>query len=248
MKVTSHTIKNTKRKDKPNEDYVFFDFKKNIFILLDGVTRDIENDKYPNPSPAVEAVNILKKEIYNNLKNYIFSKNIIIQMQDAISMANKKLKIYNDKYNLDFNAGAVGIVAVIFNNKFYYAYIGDCYGRIIYKNEISFFTECQTKLISIHKKEFTSLEIRNEICNNISHPYGYGVLNGDNNALQFLCSGEIELTNVKYIILSSDGMEPFLSKCNIDLIKNQTALQLANNSQQYNNINQDDKTILKIEI
>lgn len=37
------TLKNTKMYEKPNEDFVLCDNERNIFILLDGVSRDKVN-------------------------------------------------------------------------------------------------------------------------------------------------------------------------------------------------------------
>lgn len=34
MKITYNTVKNTKQLDKPNEDIIFCDLEKNIYILL----------------------------------------------------------------------------------------------------------------------------------------------------------------------------------------------------------------------
>mgnify|MGYP003305481678 CR=1 FL=1 len=249
MKITYKTIKNTKQIDKPNEDIVFCDLDKKIFILLDGVSRDNINGKYPNPSPAAEVANILKNEIYKNLllideKN----DNILNAIFTSLKNANNEVRLYNESANLQFASGAVGIVAMIDKEMFYYAYIGDCYGRLIYKDKSITFTECQTKKISQHKKEYTSYEIREIICNNIEHPYAYGVLNGDERACQFIVLDKINLSKVKQIILSSDGMEDFLSKCSVNLLKSNNAVELLERAIVDNNEKQDDRTIIKIEL
>lgn len=249
MKVTYDTMKNTKQLDKPNEDCVLCDLERKIFILLDGVSRDNENEEYPNPSPAVDVVEILKKEIYMNLCHQNKEKkNILNEIFRAIEKANNKVKMYNEKEKLSFAAGAVGMIGVIYEEKLYYAYIGDCFGRLICKDVVTFFSECQTELISQHKKEYTSFEIRKLICNNAQHPYAYGVLNGDKRALEFVRLGKIDLTNVCHIILSSDGMESFLSQCSVEVLKEKKANELIKAAILYNNTKQDDRTIIKIEL
>lgn len=45
---------------------------------------------------------------------------------------------------------------------------------------------CQTEKIIQNKGEFSSIKIRNEICNNKGHHYSYGVLNADKRALDFI--------------------------------------------------------------
>lgn len=209
---TCGSIKNTKIYDKPNEDYVLCDDKRNIYILLDGVSRDKINGKYPSPSPAREVSKLFAKEVYDYLKknNEQYGLELI---KEAFIKGNNAIEHYNIKYDYsDFLPGTVGIVCVIENDRLYYGYIGDCYGRIIQIHKIKMFTKCQTEQIAIHKKEFSSKTIRNEICNNVKNPYGYGVLTGQKDALDFLVLGEFNLDNVDMVFLSSDGMEPFLGR------------------------------------
>lgn len=249
MIITYGTVKNTKQTDKPNEDSILCDCKNGIFLLLDGVSRDNENGKYPNPSPAVEAVNILKEEIYKEIMLHdMSSENILDIILYAIIKANDKVKIYNDEKKLAFAAGAVGIVAIIHGKQLFFAYIGDCYGRLIYSNEITTFTECQTQLISQHKKEYSTYEIREIICNNIMHPYAYGVLNGDKRIIQFIKYGKIDLEDVKHIILTSDGMENYLEHCSIKILQKKDADELLTNAQKEYPTKQDDRSIIKIDL
>lgn len=248
MKVSSGTIKNTKSIDKPNEDLMLCDVNNDIYILLDGVSRDRVNDRYPHPSPAVEVTEILKDEIHKHILLYNQQgENILENILRAIKYANDKVRGYNEEKRLLFAAGAVGIVVLICNDVLYYAYIGDCYGRLIYENQIEIFTECQTELINKHKKEFTSKTIREEICNNPTHPYAYGVLNGDKRAINFIRTGIVNLTDVEQIILSSDGMEAFLERCSLKMLKEELVSNLLENAVLENNEFQDDRTIIKIE-
>jgi len=247
LQVSYISEKNTKCEDKPNEDFVLCDADNGIFILLDGVSRDLVNGKYPYPSPAKEATVLLGKQIYNNLcvsanTNHLNEERIIA----AVTSANKEVLLYNQGRELSFAAGAVGIVAVICKKTFYYVYIGDCCGRLIRNNSIKQFTEFQTALISEHKREFSASQIRNEICNNSYHPYGYGVLNGDPNAIHFLRSGSFGLSTYDQIILSSDGMEEYLLGEHIDKLMKKNAEALINSAKKMQANNQDDRTVIKI--
>lgn len=206
---TCGSIKNTKIYDKPNEDIVLCDDERKIYILLDGVSRDKINGKYPSPSPAREVSELFAKEAYDYLKKSD-GKYELKYIKDAFIKGNEAIEHYNIKY-YDFLPGTVGIVCCIYKDRLYYGYIGDCYGRLIRNDEILVFTKCQTEKIAIHKKEYSSKEIRNEICNNIKHPYGYGVLTGQKEALDFVVFGEYCLNNVDMVFLSSDGIEPFLA-------------------------------------
>ncbi len=233
------TIKNTKTYDRPNEDYVLCDDEKNIYILLDGVSRDKINGKYPNPSPAREVTELFAKEVYDYLRGNCDSYNLEY-IKKAFMKGNKAIADYNAEYQV-FLPGTVGIICVADKEKLYYGYIGDCYGRLIGNGEIKIFTECQTEKIAAHKREFSAGEIRNNICNNPQHPYSYGVLTGQKEAMEFVMLGECMLTNVDMMILSSDGMEPYLSglQCNDFEIKE--ADYYLNNAVLYG---EDDKTII----
>ena len=246
IKISCGSIKNTKQKDKPNEDCVFCDRDKGVFILLDGVSRDNVEGKYPIPSPAVEAVQLLKESIYRSLLHSGGEPED--RLWEAIEAANKEVNQYNQIHNFDFAAGAVGIIALISNNWFYYAYIGDCSGRVITGQEVKVFTTCQTSNISKYKQEYTTYEIRNIICNDIKHPCGYGVLNGGEGAMDFIQTGRINIGSVDQIILSSDGMEDYLLQRPANVIQEKDARGLLDDAMKFNNKLQDDRSIIKIEV
>lgn len=249
MKVTYCTKKNTKQMDKPNEDIVFCDMDRSLFILLDGVSRDNKGGKYPNPSPAVDVGEITVEEIKSNINpDDLQSRNVLDIIMESIQKANDRIRIYNEVKKLPWASGTVGIIAIIRKGILYYAYIGDCYGRLVYEDKVTFFTKCQTELISKHKKEFSAYEIRELICNNPMHPYAYGVLNGDIRALGFIGTGEIDLSGVKQVILSSDGMEGFLTRCPSELLEGEDAYLLIKDAASYDDKGQDDRTIIKIEL
>lgn len=203
------TIKNSKLQDKPNEDLVLCDDNEKIYILLDGVSRDKINGVYPNPSPAKEVSELFAKVAFEYLKN-TKKKYDLNQIKNAFIEGNKAIADYNKDYAGDFLPGTVGIICLIADDELLYGYIGDCYGRLIKASEIDLFTTCQTEKIAQHKKEFSAYEIRNEICNNIEHPYSYGVLTGQAEAVEFVKMGSCSLCDVDTIFLASDGLEPYL--------------------------------------
>lgn len=239
------SYKNTYFIDKPNEDSIIFDDKHGIYILLDGVSVDRENGQYPNPSPALEVTKIFSEAIYSSLLNLTISNNYIADIKEAIINANKKVATYNLINKPPFDAGTVGIVSIIRDNYYYYSYIGDCIGRIVYEQYIDEFTHEQTHLVKVNKKNLTTREIRFDICNNINHPYGYGVFNGAQSAIAFTKFGKILLNNVKAIILHTDGYIPFIKKLSLDNIEGiLTAAAPANLCQD----KYDDRSIIIIKI
>lgn len=236
------TSRNSKALDKPNEDYLICDDERYIYLLVDGVSRDKIGGVYPNPSPARVVSEIFANSVYGYLKSYSGHESIL----EAVRRGNYEIAKYNakTKWENDFLPGTVGIVAVIEDKVLYYCYIGDCYGLKVKENgEKFFFTQCQTKLIAKYGKQFTAYEIRNKICNNKSHPYSYGVLNGNENAMDFIVSGMIEIEGDEKIIICSDGFD--------DLLKDYSASDLYKMSledMQIRSKNKDDKTIILIEV
>ena len=238
-RVSAFTQKNTKASDKPNEDLSFYDENSGFVLVLDGVSRDKETGIYPNPSPAAEVVSIIKEKSFEYFLAYKDTdENVLLH---SVQYANEEVRKYNFLRQLDFAAGAVGIFGYLLGESFHYVYIGDCYGRAIFDGAVDIFTECQTEKISKHVKEFSASFIRNDICNNPSHPYGYGVINGSENANYFMRSGIID--KFDRIILSTDGPEMYVSLCSIDELMWTTPEELIYKS---SHLNQDDMTILII--
>lgn len=235
------TCKNTKSEDKPNEDYVFFNQELTIGMLLDGVSRDKEAGKYPIPSPSAIATKIFADSVLNNGKNY--SEIGLDCLQNMISCANKDVQTYNGQLKHRFPAGTVGIVFSINKNVFHYAYIGDSYAAIIRGDSRRVFTECQTAEVIKHKREYTSDEIRFDICNHISHPCGYGVWDGNPDAMDFVKYGSIQLHLGDVIFLYSDGLcDEFSSKSNIEIVRGNVNDLFSDCPENGN----DDRTCLKI--
>ena len=244
-KSDSITLINNKGIDKPNEDYYICYDTKGVYILLDGVTRDRENGIYPNPSPSFFVSKIFSEFVYTMLvENLDKSDNILYLLNSAIKFGNEKIETYNNKkiWDDDFLPGTVGIVSVIKNDKLYFAYIGDCYG-IIVNTQKRFFTKCQTDKIVKHKKEFSAYEIRNKICNNKSHPYSYGVFNGDKKALDFVEYGVIDINIDDKIVLCSDGFADVVNKLSGSEIYTMSLEHMLDFSKE-----SDDKTMIIIEV
>lgn len=243
-KSSSISIKNTKNIDKPNEDYFLCDDEYGIYLLVDGVSRDKISGIYPNPSPSFDVSKLFVEFVYNFLKKNIKNDvEIIDLLQDAIRKGNKKIKEYNRKRDWvnNFLPGTVGIIAVLQNDKLFFAYIGDCYGVVLNKTK-TVFTNCQTEKIAENKGRFSAYEIRNEICNNKLHPYSYGVLNGDVRAMDFVIYNKIDIQSSDKILLCSDGFADIINDISDEELYKMTINQMVKKSNE-----KDDKTIIIIE-
>lgn len=243
-KSKSISVKNDKMIDKPNEDYYLCDDKRNIYILVDGVSRDREQGRYPNPSPALDVSKIFVKKAYEYIVEYYEkSNNYLNLLFEAIKEGNYAIKEYNSErvWEDNFYPGTVGVLIILKEKNMYYSYIGDCYGIII-NEEKNIFTECQTEKIAEHKKEFRASEIRNLICNNKQHPYSYGVLNGNPYAMDFVVQGEIDIEANDKILLCSDGLADIVNEISGKQIYTMKAEEILSKAKGH-----DDKTLIIIE-
>lgn len=245
-KSNSISIINSKNINKSNEDYYFCDDDRGIYLLVDGVSRDKINGSYPNPSPAFVVSKLFVQSVYNFLlKNINESVNILNLLCNAIKEGNNEIDKYNSKKGWadNFLPGTVGIIIIMRDYKLFFAYIGDCYGIIINKkNGKTIFTECQTEKIVKHRNEFSTYEIRNKICNNESHPYSYGVLNGDFRAVNFVNYGNLDIQSNDKILICSDGFSDIIKSVSDEELYQMTIEQIVIRSKKT-----DDKTIVIIE-
>ena len=203
------SLRNTMSPDKPNEDFCIFDDEFGIYILLDGVSRDKIDGKYPVPSPALRASEIFADSVYKYLREKVGERNSDLKglIKDAMAFGNEQIALFNAGGTYSFLPGTVGIVMLINDGTAHYGFIGDCFGSVVSPAQAAVFTRCQTAYIQAHKGEYTANEIRNFICNNISHPAGYGVLTGSEKALDFIELGQVEFGQDEKIFLYTDGFE-----------------------------------------
>ena len=245
-KNNSVSIINSKNINKPNEDFYLCDDDRGIYLLFDGVSRDKINGIYPNPSPSFDVSKLFVKSVYKFLlENINENANILDLLHNAIKKGNDEINEYNSKKEWidNFLPGTVGIIAVIRDCKLFFAYIGDCYGLVISnKGDKTIFTQCQTEKIANHKKEFSAYEIRNEICNNESHPYSYGVLNGDFRAMNFIKYDTIDILSNDKIIICSDGFSDIIKNVSGKKLYQMTIDQMTTRANE-----SDDKTMVIIE-
>ena len=226
------SITNTKVFNKPNEDFFLCDDNKKIYLMVDGVSRDKIGGLYPNPSPSATVSKIFIDSAYEYFQdNYLAVEDEKSLLFNMVCYGNKQIELYNKQKEWinNFLPGTVGIIGIIKKQKFFYVYIGDCYGLII-SHEKKMFTKCQTQTI------------RNMICNNKNHPYSYGVLNGDLRALDFLEYGYQSLYDNEKIFLCSDGFYDALSRLSAPMLYSMTPEQIAEYSE-----DTDDKTLIIIE-
>jgi len=208
--------KNRENNDKPIEDFVVVDNENKIFIVCDGVTRSLVNGEYPNPSPAAKASALFAETVHATLIDLPSTTTPKESLSKAIVNGNNSIAEFNKNaftkidYAEDDLAGTIAIVGLVKNNRFHYAYNGDCCGYLLTENGISRFTTPQTARVAIYREKFgfgreATIKIRRDFRNNRQHPLGYGVYTGELSAMDFVEYSNIQLRVGQKILLASDG-------------------------------------------
>lgn len=260
LTANAHTAKNTMYAEKRNEDYYIADCEKGIFLVLDGVSRDASNGVYETPHLVPDVVSTLGKFIYQHISDALDrSDSIDIEqmLREAVSLGNAHIAGMTCQYA--FKPGAVGVVCVFRHRCFYYAFIGDCTGLVIREDKTyTEFTENQTDKLHHYIKQnaenqgkrLSKDEIRNEICNNCDSPLGYGVLDGNPRALDFVKAAAMPLSAQDVIVLCTDGIEQYI-RCEYvaqkrDLDSAEEIIESSNAIDDARQKRHDDKTLIII--
>ena len=251
-KASYLSLTNSKLADKPNEDFILIDNERGIFILLDGVSRDTVNGVYPNPSPAA----LVTKEFANSALSFIASgldnlKNpkeidYMALIRGGFEHGNRCIFEKNKSWEDGFLPGTVGIILILQDNVGYFGFIGDCFGMTLGDNGKKVFTRVQTKAVHENKSSYTSYEIRHLICNNFGHPVGYGVLNGNEDALKFVEYGQFSLDGLEQILLYTDGFENLLGDYPVDKLATLHVDEISEMQSVRNEVKADDRSIIII--
>ena len=212
--------KNKSNQEKPeNEDY--FKIIDNLFIVVDGITREKYHLKDKSIAREVSEA-FVENFARECLANYCISSNsndIYKLLVNSFKKANERIYYINQEYiskykenNLKFfeKPGCVGVVALVHNNNLYYGYFGDCTLFLIRNNIRIILGEKQTKC---SHKFFNGKINREKLESNyVNHnkKYGYCVANGDDEAFEYFKVGHIALEEDDVIILSSDGLTNYL--------------------------------------
>jgi len=234
--------------DKPNEDFYVCDNDDGIYMVLDGISRDVVEGKYPNPSPARRASEIFADKTHEYLKKSLNSEINDFQaiIREAMSFGNECIADANSRGAYSFQPGTIGIVLVVRGDRAYYGFIGDCVGKVVSYDNVTTFTRSQTEYVIAHRAEYTQSEIRDNICNNPEHPAGYGALNGRKAALHFIETGCFELSGTEKILLYTDGFEEALDPLSAKQMYELTVDEAAGLSESMGSEPIDDRTLLII--
>jgi hypothetical protein len=220
-------------KNRPIEDAYLVDDKNSVFAVADGVTRDVDpkTREYPRPSPAKIAADIFCSEFVYSLNHDPENKSKK-DIRKAFEFANKSIDGWNKScmpnpnyLDRDF-AGCVAAGAIIRGNVLNFSYICDCGVAIVNSNgQITTRTKDEgpavldrviwaTDIMQGEKWENASArkKIRSLFRNKPLCPYGFGVLTGESNAINYVRTLKVNLARGDTIFLYTDGLEPILTQ------------------------------------
>jgi serine/threonine protein phosphatase PrpC len=195
---------------KPNEDYLIVDDKNKIYIMCDGVTRDLKDGKYPEPSPSYLAARTFAGSVYRKLLLNSCTSCPFQILIDAVTWGNSRIAQLNSeriKARKKILPGTVGAVAQIIEDKIYYVYLGDCSIWLFRYNKVERLTTSQTEKIRLQYNLLASSDVREELYNNPKNPLGYGVFTGEEESLCFLEKGITDIQKGDVLMLTTDGMD-----------------------------------------
>jgi serine/threonine protein phosphatase PrpC len=177
-------------------------------------------------------------------------------LREGFRVANLKVKelLENNKemYSGEL-PGAVGIVAVIIDRMLVYGSVGDCMGILVRGNQKIIFSQKQTTFA------FDILEVENDrqclmenYVNNINSEYGYGVVNGQDEAIDFFNISYVNLDKNDVIFLASDGVSDLIQFAKVESFIHKELEEILTMSDEQDLLAKkkyfDDKSVIKITI
>lgn len=226
-KIFGIELKSTLKHKRESEDAAFINEKRRLLVAADGVSRGPFDDKskYPYPSPARKAAKIAVDKMGEHLSQ--IDDVTPEDMLDAVRKANEAIRELNRDLGLWENtdyltndlAGTVIASAVQKDSEMVYTFMGDSRVALIGQDgQLKWVSEDEITPIRGHfpKKEDVGVterfvQVRRDFRNNPSAPHPtYGVLTGEDSALEYVRTGSIEYVPGDVLIAYTDGVTPFI--------------------------------------
>lgn len=238
--------------EKPNEDRLFCDEEKGIFILLDGVTRvHSEYSERPFESAASDVGDIFIEEAYRFMLYNTASEPESI-LRGAVAAANAKIKEYREQKTegeWGFYPSTLGFIGLLRGTVLYYVGVGDCMAALIRRNS-KLLLGREWALEALDKKNITKKERYGLYCNHPENELSYTVFNGDASAMSGVECSFIDLHEGDTLIIVSDGIGDYVKYEKCEELIRQSPEQMIALSSKYDAPPYaeyaDDKTVMKI--
>lgn len=260
--ISSHSRKSLKP-DKPNEDFILIDQHLGLFTVCDGVSRTrLPNKQYPIPSPSAEAAALFAKSVHKYLDENGTSADIepIKLLRAAYTVGNEEVRLFNSKHfpQVDFGvndyAATAALTCWIKGSQLHYVSIADCM-LFVERTNLQQINANQTERIEafLKGKELTDnflQTVRRDIRNQKDHPDRWGAITGEESALSFIETGNVQLNGAKRVFLCSDGVLAAFKPGFPDKLYSSASsvLEYLENSERAENGPTDDKSLVIIEL
>jgi serine/threonine protein phosphatase PrpC len=208
------------------EDTLICDREHGIYVVADGITRQdvteyelIEDNKISyniSQKFCQTFAEVMVCEMLGTVEKELVSE----KMRRSFSKANLAVKDLVDDYVYEHPSakteipGTVAICAMVYNDALYYGSVGDCIGILVRNGKKIIFSDKQTTYAYKRAKvERDRVTLVNEYVNNPTNPFGYGVINGDTNALKYFKVSHLSLEYGDEIYLLTDGIADYIRYC-----------------------------------
>ncbi len=254
--VNGATASHNRILPKPNEDRIYIDQEKGLFILLDGITR--VHDEYfdtPYQSAACEINEIFVRGVCDFMNHYAGNDGDIESLlREAVRFGNDRIVPYRSQKALEdweFYPGTLGIIAYIYNNQLHYICAGDCIGVLLRKNtRICFGEQSTVAACDLHNP--SKQERYGIYCNHPENAWSYTIFNGDDMVADHCEYAYIDLQKDDIILMASDGIRNYVKFEKPSVLRELSVETMLDASEIYDippfASYADDKAIIKIQL
>jgi len=249
----SSAVRRNNRPNKPCEDYLVC--REGCFVVADGVTQSA--DEYREGmavSRAAQAARITAEAVAGALEA---AGDPTDAAPEAVRRAVDAVAAFNaGAPEAAFPAAAVFVAGAIRGSELHFLYVGDSMIVLVRGGARIRLSEQQTAHLRVYGSTsglgITRRALYDTITNNAGHPLGYGVIDGDARALDFLRAAHIRLLPGDRVILSSDGIDKYLAYAPVSELASLAPEALLDRSAAYDqppyNSYADDKAVIAIDI
>ncbi len=245
----------------PNEDALFADDKCKIYAVADGISRKpSEYEQFGGQSIAqivsqtfVESIGKSLGEKMSSCDKHSEAKAILkeeFQRANAeiAELIKKRVDLHSPESEVP---GCVCLVGMLFQDKFIFGSAGDCMGILVREGQTMIFSQKQTlfafEKLKVEKDRKLLYE---KYVNKSDNDHGYGVVNGDENAVECFKISHIELKAGDVIYLTTDGAADYIQFAKGAKLNNLSLEEILNASDEQDKLvnvkYSDDKAVIRI--
>ena len=252
---------------KPKEDS--FAIEANIIIVADGITHRAISGKYPSSSASANAANLICR---------LMPKLISLQQEDtdieqvlrfglkACNVAIQQINAHRSAAEIKASdlGGAVATIVLRIADKLHLLHIGDCRAMLVRNESVIELTRHQTAEVEmlaaqwkheqVPKDEISRRKraLRNPRVHSSQTHAAFGVLTGEEQALEFAEYSTVEIDSASHLIVCSDGFGDLGTQDAIalahDTLKPFDLARRLERFEQASSTRSDDKTIIIAEL